>query len=107
MLSKNNRFPPLEIKTKKEVFDNAKNWQSARATIQKNAYRKYFKSDLPKICVVCFYNKIIHVAHIKDVSSFSDETLISVINSLDNLTALCPNHHWEFDKGLIKLSDFA
>jgi predicted restriction endonuclease len=26
-----------------------------------------------------------------------------VVNSLDNLVGLCPNHHWEFDHGLPQL----
>jgi hypothetical protein len=25
------------------------------------------------------------------------------VNSLDNLVGLCPNHHWEFDHGLLQL----
>ena len=37
------------------------------------------------------------------VSDFDDSALISEINSKDNLIALCPNHHWEYDHGLLKL----
>ena len=37
------------------------------------------------------------MAHIKAVSDFNDDTLISEINDIDNLIALCPNHHWEYD----------
>jgi hypothetical protein len=31
------------------------------------------------------------------ISSFADDTPIDVINAPDNLLALCPNCHWEFD----------
>jgi predicted restriction endonuclease len=54
-------------------------------------------------CEVCGYNTHVEVCHIKSVSSFSDDTLITEINSIDNLVGLCPNHHWEFDNGKIKL----
>jgi 5-methylcytosine-specific restriction endonuclease McrA len=48
-------------------------------------------------CSKCSYDKHIEIAHIKAISDFSQDTLISEINSLDNLLALCPNCHWEFD----------
>lgn len=50
-----------------------------------------------KSCVKCGYDKHIEIAHIKPISSYSDDTLISVINKVDNLIPLCPNCHWEFD----------
>lgn len=33
--------------------------------------------------------------------SFSMDSLISEINSLENLIYLCPNCHWEFDNELL------
>lgn len=50
------------------------------------------KIQNPK-CKICGYNKHIEVAHIKAVSEFSDSTLISEINDINNLIGLCPNHH--------------
>ena len=93
-------------KTKKEVFENTKNWQFARSQIQKRARAAYQKSDKPKYCVICGYNKTYQVAHIKAVSDFSGEITIEEINSLDNLIALCPNHHWEYDNGLLNLEEY-
>lgn len=55
------------------------------------------KSGLPQCCILCGYSKHIDVCHIKDISSFTNESLISEINDLNNLVALCKNHHWEFD----------
>lgn len=63
----------------------------------------YRKSDKPKLCSNCGYDKHYEVCHIKAINSFSPETKVSDINSLDNLVALCPNCHWEFDNGLLEL----
>lgn len=69
--------------------------------IREAARRNYRKSNKPQYCVVCGYDKHFEVCHIKGISSFPSTTPVSVINDLDNLTALCPNHHWELDNGLI------
>ncbi len=66
----------------------------------------YNKSDRPKKCFVCEYDKHIEICHIKAISSHADSDTISKINSLNNLVALCPNHHWEFDNGHLSL-DFS
>ena len=52
---------------------------------------------------ICGYDKHYEIAHIKPVSDFEDDALITEINSIDNLIALCPNHHWEFDNGLLNI----
>ncbi len=66
--------------------------------------KNYKKSKLPRKCFVCGYDKYIEVCHIIGISTFNENTLITQINSIDNLIALCPNCHWEFDHGLLKLS---
>lgn len=48
-------------------------------------------------CEECGYNKHVEIAHVKPMSSYPDTARISEVNSLDNLRALCPNCHWEFD----------
>jgi len=55
-----------------------------------------------KSCEVCEYSKHVETCHIKSIPDFSEDTLISVVNSLDNLLVLCPNCHWEFDENLIE-----
>lgn len=87
--------------SKINLFTSAKNWQSARSSIQKQARRIYTTSDKPKKCHVCNYSRHFEVCHIKDVSSFDDSALILEINDINNLVALCPTHHWEFDNGLL------
>ena len=88
-------------KTKKEIFEERKNWQSARTAIRKVANNIFDEYNIPKKCIICGYDKHIEIAHIKAVSEFSDDTLISEINDINNLAPLCPNHHWEFDNGIL------
>lgn len=64
----------------------------------------YRRSDKPKLCCVCGYNKFYEVCHIIPINKFNDESSIAEINSLENLIALCPNCHWELDNGLIKIA---
>lgn len=94
---------PIQNKTKKEVFNTNKTWQSARSSIRRDAHNVFMRNNSDAKCKVCGYNKHIEVAHVKAVSEFSDDTLISEINDISNLIGLCPNHHWEYDNGLLKL----
>jgi hypothetical protein len=89
--------------TKGILFSTTKNWQSARSIIRKDSREKYLACGKPLICLICGYKEHVDIAHIKGVSKFSDETLISIINNPDNLIALCPNHHWEYDHGILIL----
>jgi hypothetical protein len=41
------------------------------------------------------------------VADFPDEALISEINNLKNLVALCPTHHWELGNNALDLVDQA
>lgn len=90
-------------KTKGDLFKERKNWQSARSGIVKSANLifNYFNPE-PK-CVKCGYSIHVDVAHVKSVSSFDNSVTIREINSIDNLIGLCPNHHWEYDNGFLKL----
>ena len=65
--------------------------------------RLYTRSGRPLKCVICGYENFVDICHKKAINSFSDSTAISTINHKDNLVALCPNHHKEFDNGLITL----
>lgn len=72
-----------------------------------NARRVYKRSDRPKRCVVCGYDKHYDVAHIRGISDWPLTALISEVNCLSNLVALCKNHHWEFDHDRMRYSDLA
>ena len=90
----------LTLTTKGELFLRCKTWQSARSTIQSHARQVLARSGEQE-CSICGYSKHIEAAHRQSVSSFSSEATLGEINSPDNLLALCPNHHWEYDQGVL------
>lgn len=101
------KFYYLENLTKGKLFQITTNWQSARGCIQKHARFVFEQSNQLKKCRMCSYDKHYEVCHIKGVSDFNEDSLIvEEINKIENLMALCPNHHWEFDNNLIDISDF-
>jgi hypothetical protein len=92
----------LSGKTLKQATQNRKD-NNRYSAIRKLSRKVYLESGRPKCCEVCGYDKHIEICHIRDIASFSKDTLVSEINELANLAALCRNHHWELDKGLLKL----
>lgn len=100
---------PLIKRTKSQHFDlsgtGIDNKAKGRATIGDHARRIFKESGKPEICIVCGYDKGIHVHHIKPVQDFDKDTEIATINALENLVALCPNHHWEAHHGFLEPSD--
>ena len=89
--------------TKKELFD-ALGYSKAQSSIRIMARKRAKLTGVSDKCFICGYSTFVDVAHIVSVSSFSDHVTIDIINSADNLIGLCPNHHREFDAGLINLS---
>lgn len=81
--------------TLKHLFSKLDN-HKAHARIRALARQIFTKKGI-RWCEECGYNKHFEVCHIKSIKNFDLDTPISVVNSLDNLKALCPNHHWEFD----------
>lgn len=63
----------------------------------------YDRSDRSKHCAMCGYNRHYEVCHIKAVKDFDDTATMEEVHNLDNLIALCPNCHWEFDHGILKI----
>lgn len=76
-----------------------------RSTLSRLARSTYVNSSLPKHCVYCGYDTHYEVCHIRPVSDFPPEALVSDINAMTNLVALCPNHHWELDNGKLQWFD--
>lgn len=68
---------------------------SVYAKIRTRARDKCKKKD--QKCEKCGYDKHVEVCHVKSISLFSLDSLISEINDDSNLKILCPNCHWEFD----------
>lgn len=98
-------YKPFEYligKTKADIFKTRKGYQSARSGIQRHARHVYALSSRPKQCAVCAYARHYEVCHLKSVSEFDGAALIiEEVNHIDNLIAMCPTHHWEFDHGFI------
>jgi hypothetical protein len=91
--------------TKRGLLERRGDWTSANIAIRVGAQRAYAKSGKPYICHECGYSLHVEICHIRDVADFPETALISEINDPENLVALCPNHHWEFDSGLLELSE--
>lgn len=73
--------------------------------IRELARRNYIKSGRPMSCKVCDYNYHVDICHIKAIKDHKPSDLVSDINHQSNLIALCKNHHWEFDRGLLILKE--
>jgi hypothetical protein len=65
--------------------------------------RQVVAKDWIKECYNCKYSKHVELAHIKGIAEFSNESRINEINEPSNLMFLCPNCHWEFDRGRLEL----
>lgn len=80
--------------------DDANRYNHIRGRAR-TAHEIFFGKN-PK-CFNCGYSKHVHICHKKPISDFDESTPVSVVNSKRNLVALCPNCHWEFDRGLLRL----
>ena len=70
---------------------------SSRNSHIRGLARIQHKDLLKQPCAYCGYTRHVELCHIKAVSSFSEESLVSEVNSVDNVIQLCRNCHWEFD----------
>lgn len=89
--------------TKEELISRRKNYPSWRTSVSRHAISVYKDSGKLHICSVCGYSRYVEICHIIPVADFSGDASLSIINNIDNLVALCPNHHWEFDNGIIEI----
>lgn len=89
-----NDYSTLTLKDLKLRFPHILRFHSSIRDISR---RVYFNSTSNRNYEKCNYDKHIEVCHIKNLSFFSDSTLISEINNINNLIGLCPNCHWELD----------
>jgi len=90
--------------TLKEYFDKLPLFQ-AHARIRalaRASFRKFKPNNT--FCQNCNYSKHVEVCHKKAISSFNETESIASVNTIDNLIALCPNCHWEFDNGILNLN---
>lgn len=88
------RFPDMKLS---EAMYTKHHKSSAYVLVRTRA-RSVVKHRL-QVCFNCGYDKHVEVCHKKPISEFLEDTLVSKINSPDNLILLFPNCHWEFDHG--------
>lgn len=79
--------------------DGNSNYKSRLPYVRNLARKKYLASTKKQSCIICDYDYHFDVCHVKDVNKYTNDALISEINHIDNLIALCKNHHYEFDRG--------
>lgn len=99
----NGNFVDWENTTLDEVYKKRRYQRNSR--LRTRSRLKYLKSNKPKHCIYCGYNKHFDVCHIQGIDTFPIDTVVSVVNSIDNLIALCKNHHWEFDNGHLTIEE--
>lgn len=97
---------PNNISWDNITYGEAKEKRSyqVNSRIRDLARTKYFKTYPNCSCINCGYSKHVEIHHIKNISSFSNDTPITTINDLNNLIPLCPNCHWEADNGLLDIT---
>jgi predicted restriction endonuclease len=97
----NHNTPDRSRQTLGEIQKAAK--YQISALLRHVARQTYKHSQRPYICHTCGYDKHVEICHIRAINTFPDDTPVSVVSGIDNLIALCPNCHWEFDNGLLHL----
>jgi hypothetical protein len=56
-------------------------------------------SGRSRVCAECGYEAHVEACHVRPVRDFPLDATLNEINHPTNLVFLCPNHHWEFDRG--------
>lgn len=74
-----------------------KHHKSSAFALVRSRARATKKAMETKACERCGWDKHVEVCHKKPISEYPKTTLVSEINSEDNLLILCPNCHWLFD----------
>lgn len=88
--------------TLQEVEEKRKYQSHSR--IRELARKKVMTIPRFQKCAECGYTKHIEICHIKAIKDFDKNFSIEEINDVSNLVGLCPNHHWEFDNGLLSFN---
>ena len=83
-----------EYRNKLSVAGKHPSWINSHI---RNFARSWLKHLTILPCAKCGYELHVELAHVRAVSDFSDDELLSDVNSADNVVQLCPNCHWEFD----------
>lgn len=74
--------------------DRHPSWRHSQV---REAARRQHKELLTRPCPSCGYDRHVELCHLKAITSFSKETLMSEVNDISNVLPLCRNCHWELD----------
>ena len=102
ILANKERFQQTTLAELSESYEANGIHKSWRYSELRNDARR--KTDF-KLCAICGYDKHVEVCHVRPISSFPPTATVAEVNDVRNLVGLCPNHHWEFDHGLIALPE--
>ena len=86
-----------------KINESTKICDTDQNRIKNQAKSIYKNSKKIKACRICGYNIHYNVAYIKSLNEFKDDALISEVNNINNLVALCPNHYWELEHDIINI----
>ena len=89
-----------EVQQRLSVSGKHPSWRNAHV---RELNRRWNKHLLAKGCAVCGYTHRVELCHRRAVSSFPLTATLGEVNAETNNVPLCPNHHGEFDDGLITL----
>lgn len=90
------------LRARPRNLGNLSRHEVGREIIGRHAVRAM--ANKPRICMICGYDKFVDVCHIKPVADFSRQAKLKEINAPENLVYLCPNHHREYDRGVLILN---
>lgn len=68
-----------------------------------NTLTRLLNAHRPRVCQACGYSKHIEYCHMQPLSAFEATTTIEEISGPANIFLLCPNCHWEYDHGLLRV----
>lgn len=97
-----------QILAEKRTVAELKTMSEGKSRPWTDIVRSFSRSWFPsagKQCLNCGYDKHVELCHIRPISDFPDDTIITDINNLDNIIYLCPNCHWELDNGVLILKE--
>lgn len=101
---KSTRCMPCRSIASKERIENSSRIGVVRTVLSEHARSVLFRDGIIP-CVMCGYTFVVEAAHLKAVKDFPRNAIIKEVNDRSNLVPLCPNHHLEFDRGKLSLTD--
>ncbi len=90
-----------EFYDKRKTPNLTKSWVYGRIRDRGRAWNSYREQS----CQYCGYSTIVEFCHIKPVSKFNWSCTLGEVNAPSNILILCPNHHAEFDRGLLTVEE--